>query len=117
MLKSFDVVPQQNMFSKQGIALSIEAVAQIKIRSDPTAILTASEQFLDRPDSERESIILHSIEGHLRGIIGQLSVESILKTPEEINSKMRETCSEDWIKWGLRSSRLLSKKLKTTTGT
>jgi flotillin len=101
MLMSFDVVPQQSMFSKQGIALSIEAVAQIKIKSDPTAILTASEQFLDRPDNERQNIILHSIEGHLRGIVGQLEVSSILKNPEEINSKMRETCSEDLDKMGL----------------
>jgi flotillin len=101
MLMSFDVVPQQSMFSKQGIALNIEAVAQIKIKSDPTAILTASEQFLDRPDTERENIILHSIEGHLRGIVGQLEVSSILKNPEEINSKMRQTCSEDLDKMGL----------------
>ncbi|QGQ96684.1 flotillin family protein [Paenibacillus psychroresistens] len=101
MLMSFDVVPQQSMFSKQGIALSIEAVAQIKIKSDPTAILTASEQFLDRPDNERQNIILHSIEGHLRGIVGQLEVSQILKNPEEINSKMRETCSEDLDKMGL----------------
>jgi flotillin len=101
MLMSFDVVPQQSMFSRQGIALSIEAVAQIKIKSDPTAILTASEQFLDRPDVERQNIILHSIEGHLRGIVGQLEVSSILKNPEEINSKMRETCSEDLDKMGL----------------
>jgi flotillin len=101
MLMSFDVVPQQSMFSKQGIALSIEAVAQIKIKSDPTAILTASEQFLDRPDVERQNIILHSIEGHLRGIVGQLEVSSILKNPEEINSKMRQTCSEDLDKMGL----------------
>jgi flotillin len=101
MLMSFDVVPQQSMFSKQGIALNIEAVAQIKIKSDPTAILTASEQFLERPDTERENIILHSIEGHLRGIVGQLEVSSILKNPEEINSKMRQTCSEDLDKMGL----------------
>lgn len=116
MLMSFDVVPQQNMFSKQGIALSIEAVAQIKIKSDPTAILTASEQFLDRPDKERESIILHSIEGHLRGIIGQLTVESILKTPEEINSKMRETCSEDLDKMGLEVVSFTIKKVKDDNG-
>lgn len=115
-LMSFDVVPQQSMFSKQGIALSIEAVAQIKIKSEPTSVLTASEQFLDKSDKERESMILHSIEGHLRGIIGQLTVESILKTPEEINSKMRETCSEDLDKMGLEVVSFTIKKVKDDNG-
>ncbi|NEW07998.1 flotillin family protein [Paenibacillus sp. SYP-B3998] len=101
MLMSFDVKPDQPMFSQQGIRLKIEAVAQIKIQSDPVAIATASEQFLDHTMTERETIILHSVEGHLRGLVGQLTVEAILKNPDELNSKMRETCSEDLDKMGL----------------
>lgn len=101
MLMSFDVKPDQPMFSLQGIRLKIEAVAQIKIQSDPIAIATASEQFLDHTLLEREMMILHSVEGHLRGLVGQLTVESILKNPDELNSKMRETCSEDLDKMGL----------------
>ncbi|MBP1964729.1 flotillin family protein [Paenibacillus aceris] len=101
MLMSFDVKPDQPMFSQQGIRLKIEAVAQIKIQSDPIAIATASEQFLDHTLLEREMMILHSVEGHLRGLVGQLTVEAILKNPDELNSKMRETCSEDLDKMGL----------------
>jgi len=115
-LMSFDVLPEQAMFSMQGVALSIEAVAQIKIKSEPRAILTACEQFLDRKDDERERMILHSIEGHLRGIVGQLSVESILKTPDEINSKMRETCSEDLDKMGLEVVSFTIKKVMDSKG-
>lgn len=116
MLMSFDVIPAQAMFSRQGIKLNLEAVAQIKIKSDPTAILTASEQFIDRPEEDRETIILHSVEGHLRGLIGQLSVESILKTPDEINSKMRETCSEDLDKMGLEVVSFTIKKITDDKG-
>lgn len=116
MLMSFDVLPSQAMFSRQGIKLHIEAVAQIKIKSDPVAILTASEQFIDRPEQERETIILHSIEGHLRGLVGQLSVETILKTPDEINSKMRETCSEDLDKMGLEVVSFTIKKITDDKG-
>ncbi|MNI08463.1 Inner membrane protein YqiK [compost metagenome] len=104
------------MFSQQGIKLNLEAVAQIKIKSDPTAILTASEQFIDRPEEDRETIILHSVEGHLRGLIGQLTVESILKTPDEINSKMRETCSEDLDKMGLEVVSFTIKKITDDKG-
>lgn len=116
MLMSFDVIPAQAMFSRQGIKLNLEAVAQIKIKSDPTAILTASEQFIDRQEQDRETIILHSVEGHLRGLIGQLSVESILKTPDEINSKMRETCSEDLDKMGLEVVSFTIKKITDDKG-
>ncbi|KAI7249844.1 hypothetical protein KC345_g11710, partial [Hortaea werneckii] len=116
MLMSFDVIPAQAMFSRQGIKLNLEAVAQIKIKSEPTAILTASEQFIDRPEEDRETIILHSVEGHLRGLIGQLSVESILKTPDEINSKMRETCSEDLDKMGLEVVSFTIKKITDDKG-
>src|ERR687883_1180300 len=48
-LMSFDVAPQQNMYTKQGVAVTVEAVAQIKVKSDKESILTASEQFLTKP--------------------------------------------------------------------
>lgn len=48
-LMSFDVAPQQALYTKQGVALNVEAVAQIKVKSDRQSILTASEQFLSKP--------------------------------------------------------------------
>ena len=45
-LMSFDVAPQQDLYTKQGVAVTVEAVAQIKVRSDNESILTAAEQFL-----------------------------------------------------------------------
>ena len=48
-LMSFDVAPQQDLYTKQGVAVTVEAVAQIKVKSDPESILTASEQFLTKP--------------------------------------------------------------------
>ena len=47
-LMSFDVAPQQSLYTKQGVAVTIEAVAQIKVKSDPESIRTASEQFLTK---------------------------------------------------------------------
>ena len=47
-LMSFDVAPQQDIYTKQGVAVTVEAVAQIKVKSDPESILTASEQFLTK---------------------------------------------------------------------
>ena len=100
-LMSFDVAPQQDLYTKQGVAVTVEAVAQIKVRSDQASILTAAEQFLTKNPQQREGLIRLVMEGHLRGIIGQLTVEQIVKEPEMVGDRMRSTCADDMSKMGL----------------
>src|ERR1700721_2956723 len=100
-LMSFDVAPQQDLYTKQGVAVTVEAVAQIKVRSDQASILTAAEQFLTKAPPQREGLIRLVMEGHLRGIIGQLTVEQIVKEPEMVGERMRATCAGDMSKMGL----------------
>jgi len=100
-LMSFDVAPQQDLYTKQGVAVTVEAVSQIKVKSDPESIQTASEQFLTKTPPEREGLIRLVMEGHLRGIIGQLTVEEIVKQPEMVGDRMRSTCADDLHKMGL----------------
>ena len=100
-LMSFDVAPQQDLYTKQGVAVTVEAVAQIKVKSDTESVLTAAEQFLTKTDAEREGLIRLVMEGHLRGIIGQLTVEEIVKQPEMVSDRMRSTCADDMNKMGL----------------
>jgi flotillin len=100
-LMSFDVAPSQDLYTKQGVAVTVEAVAQIKVRSDMASIMTAAEQFLSKSPAEREGLIRLVMEGHLRGIIGQLTVEQIVKEPEMVGERMRATCAEDMSKMGL----------------
>src|SRR5213082_2022450 len=100
-LMSFDVAPVQDLYTKQGVAVTVEAVAQIKVKSDPVSIQTASEQFLTKSPDQREGLIRLVMEGHLRGIIGQLSVEEIVKQPEMVADRMRSTCADDMSKMGL----------------
>jgi flotillin len=100
-LMSFDVAPQQDLYTMQGVAVTVEAVAQIKVKSDPESIQTAAEQFLTKTDQNREALIRLVMEGHLRGIIGQLTVEQIVKEPEMVGDRMRNTCAGDMTKMGL----------------
>jgi len=100
-LMSFDVAPQQNLYTKQGVAVTVEAVAQIKVKNDQESILTSAEQFLTKRPDQREGLIRLVMEGHLRGIIGQLTVEQIVKEPEMVGDRMRSTCAEDMSKMGL----------------
>ncbi len=100
-LMSFDVAPQQDLYTKQGVAVTVEAVAQIKVKSDHESIRTAAEQFLTKTDEERQGLIRLVMEGHLRGIIGQLTVEQIVKEPEMVGERVRSTCADDMNKMGL----------------
>ena len=100
-LMSFDVAPSQDLYTMQGVAVTVEAVAQIKVRSDMESIMTSAEQFLSKTPAEREGLIRLVMEGHLRGIIGQLTVEQIVKEPEMVGERMRATCADDMSKMGL----------------
>ena len=100
-LMSFDVAPQQNLYTNQGVSVRVEAVTQLKVRSDHDSILTAAEQFLSKTWDQRQAMIRLVMEGHLRGIVGQLTIEQIVKEPEMVSEKMRSTSSADLAKMGL----------------
>ncbi len=100
-LMSFDVAPQQDLYTKQGVAVTVEAVTQIKVKSDRESVETAAEQLLTKTPPQREGLIRLVMEGHLRGIIGQLTVEEIVKQPEMVADRMRSTCADDMNKMGL----------------
>jgi len=73
----------------QGVAVTVEAVAQIKVKSDPESIqtrLSSSSPRRPEPRSAHPALM----EGHLRGIIGQLTVEQIVKEPEMVGGPHAE---------------------------
>src|SRR6266436_2518717 len=100
-LMSFDVAPAQDLYTSQGVAVNVEAVTQIKVRSDQESVKTAAEQFLSKPQDVRENLIRLVMEGHLRGIVGQLTVEELVKEPENVGEKMLKTVTPDMEKMGL----------------
>jgi flotillin len=98
---SFDVAPPQDLYTTQGVAVNVEAVTQIKVRSDLESIKTAAEQFLSKSQADRDNLIRLVMEGHLRGIVGQLTVEELVKDPENVGAKMLKTVTPDMEKMGL----------------
>src|SRR5262249_43972409 len=64
-LVSFDVAAQQDLNTKQRVAVTVEGVAQIKLKSDTESIVSASEEFLAKTDDERQGLIRLVMEGHL----------------------------------------------------
>src|SRR5580765_840530 len=115
-LMSFDVAPEQQLYTSQGVAVSVEAVSQIKVKSDPESIRTSAEQFLTKPPQDRESLLRLVMEGHLRGIVGLLKVEEIVKEPEIVAGRVRDSVSDDLNKMGLEVVSFTIKKVTDETG-
>ena len=115
-LMSFDIAPQNDLYTNQGVAVTVEAVSQIKIRDDSDSIKTASIQFLNKAAEDREAMIKQVMEGHLRGIVGTLTVEEIVKDPEMVQSRMLATCQLDLSKMGLEVRSFTIKNVKDANG-
>ena len=79
-----------NVETKQGVALSINGVAQVIIRKDQEWMKRAAEVFLGKHNKEIADILLQTLEGHLRAIIGSLSVEEILTDRKVFAQKVHD---------------------------
>jgi flotillin len=100
-LMSFDVAPSYLLYTTQGIPLKVEAITQLKVENEDEKIKRAANQFLSKSEDEREMMVRQVMEGHLRGIVGQLTVEQLVKDPELVSARMRETVAADLDKLGL----------------
>jgi len=66
----------------QGVPLNVTGVAQVKIMKNPELLKEAAEQFLGKNIREIHYAVLQTLEGHLRAILGTLTVEEIYKDRE-----------------------------------
>jgi len=85
----------------QGVPITVTGVAQVKVMKEETMLGLASEQFLGKAVFEMEETILQTIEGHLRAILGMLTVEEIYADREAFAQQVREVASPDVGKMGI----------------
>lgn len=87
--------------NKDGVQVDVKGVANVKILSDPASLDAACERFLGmRPDEIRE-IAYKNLEGHLRAIIGRLTIEEIVSDRQKFNQEVLREAAEDLAKIGL----------------
>merc|ERR1719154_759785 len=90
-----------NVETKQGVPLTVTGVAQVKIMKNPELLHTASEQFLGKKEHEIKSTVLQTLEGHLRAIIGTLTVEEVYKDRDQFACLVREVAAPDVGRMGI----------------
>nr|CDS33732.1 flotillin 2 [Hymenolepis microstoma] len=79
----------------EGVPLTVTGVAQVKVLSDELILPLACEQFLDLDIDRIQNTILQTLEGHLRAILGTLTVEAIYKDRDQFASLVREVAAPD----------------------
>lgn len=94
-------VKTPEVYTAQGVPVVVDGVAQVKVRGDDVAIGTAAEQFLSKGDKEILNIGTMTLEGHLRAILGTLSVEELYKDREMFSQRVQEMAAHDMANMGL----------------
>jgi flotillin len=94
-------VHARDAYSSQGVGVSVDAVAQIKIGGDNTRIARAAEQFMGRPAQDIARIALETLGGYLRAVTGTMRVEEIYLERERLAQRVRESVVGDLAGMGL----------------
>ena len=91
----------QRAYTKEGVAVTVEAVANVKIASDDMSLRGASERFLGMSAEQIKGVIFQTLEGHLRAILGTLTVEEINADRQAFAQKMTDEAALDLKKMGV----------------
>jgi flotillin len=104
------------IYTKPGVPIVVDGVAQVKIKGDEASIRTAAEQFLGKTVDEIKQVALQTVEGHLRAIIGTLSVEEIYRNRDQFASSVQEVAVSDMANMGLQIVSFTLKDIRDSHG-
>jgi len=97
---TLDIVTPE-FYTRLGVPIMVEGVAQIKVKSDDVSIATAAEQFLTKTLEEIKSIAYQTVSGHLRAILGTMTVEEVMAEHEAFAQRVQEVSAHDLANMGL----------------
>jgi flotillin len=83
------------------VPVKVDGVAQTKVKGDDISIRTAAEQFLGKSTDEIRNIATQTLEGHLRAILGTMTVEEIYQNRDAFAQKVQEVAAGDMANMGL----------------
>ncbi|TWT02551.1 flotillin family protein [Planomicrobium sp. CPCC 101079] len=101
LLSSKLEVTTPEVYTEQGVPVMADGTAIIKIGGSITEIATAAEQFLGKSKQDRENEAKEVLEGHLRSILGSMTVEEIYKNRDKFSQEVQRVASHDLAKMGL----------------
>src|SRR5262245_61915176 len=94
-------VTTPEVYTAHGVPVIVDGVAQIKIKKDEASLHAAAERFLGKQPAEIAKIALETVQGHLRAILGTLTVENIYMSRDQFAQKVQEISAGDLANMGL----------------
>src|SRR5438034_1187021 len=115
-LLTIDVQQEQDVYTSKGVPVRVDGVAQIKVEGDDVSIATAAEQFLSKGVDDIKNIATQTLEGHLRAILGTMTVEDIYQNRDAFASKVQEVAAGDMANMGLGIVSFTIRDIRDTQG-
>ncbi|PYJ97134.1 MAG: flotillin [Verrucomicrobia bacterium] len=109
-------VQTPEVYTSKGVPVKVDGVAQIKVKGDDISIATAAEQFLGKNTDEIRNIATQTLEGHLRAILGTMTVEEIYQNRDAFASKVQEVAAGDMANMGLGIVSFTIRDIRDTQG-
>jgi flotillin len=109
-------VQTPEVYTSKGVPVKVDGVAQIKVKGDDVSIATASEQFLSKGVDDIKNIAMQTLEGHLRAILGTMTVEEIYQNRDAFAQKVQEVAAGDMGNMGLGIVSFTIRDIRDTQG-
>jgi len=94
-------VSTPEVYTEQGVPVIADGVAIIKVGGSIEDISTAAEQFLGKPIEALKSEAQEVLEGHLRAILGSMTVEEVYRNRDKFAQEVQAVAAKDLKKMGL----------------
>jgi len=104
------------VYTAQGVPVMTDGVAVIKVGSSVEDVATAAEQYLGKPDEMLQAEAREVLEGHLRAILGTLTVEEVYRNRDKFAQEVQEVAARDLKKMGLQIVSFTIKDVRDKNG-
>ena len=105
-----------HVYTEQGIPINVKAVAQVKVRASTEFIKRAGEAFLGVDPKEVQATIQETVAGHLRGIIGTLTIEALYRDQKSFQDKVRDEAHADLAAMGFEFKSFVFQEIQDEQG-
>jgi flotillin len=109
-------VTTPEVYTAQGVPVMTDGVAVIKVGSSVEDVATAAEQFLGKPDEALRAEAREVLEGHLRAILGTMTVEEVYRNRDRFAQEVQEVAARDLRKMGLQIVSFTIKDVRDRNG-
>jgi flotillin len=109
-------VSTPEVYTEQGVPVMADGVAIIKIGGSVEDVATAAEQYMGKPIEMLKSEAQEVLEGHLRAILGSMTVEEVYRNRDKFAQEVQGVAARDLKKMGLQIVSFTIKDLRDKQG-